>query len=107
MSDENNRGLHSPLRRKLIAGSPAFLRRLILAGTLSSSYGIYGPPFELMEHVARKGAEEYVDNEKFQLRVWDLDDPNSLRFEIQRLNEIRRDNPALHTNASNEALPRF
>ena len=81
-------------------GRPAFLRRLILAGTLSSSYGIYGPPYELMEHVARPGVEEYIDNEKYQLRAWDLENPSSLRFEIQRLNEIRRDNPALHDNAS-------
>ena len=60
-------------------GRHAFVQRLILAATLSSNYGIYGPPFELMEHVARPGSEEYVDNEKYQLRAWDIDRADSLR----------------------------
>src|SRR5690606_2423343 len=43
-------------------GRPAFTARLVLAATLSASYGIYGPAFELMEHVAREpGSEEYLD----------------------------------------------
>ncbi len=77
-------------------GRGAFIARAVLAATLSPSWGIYGPPFELMEHVARPGTEEYADNEKYQLRRWDLDDPRSLRPIIKRLNQIRRDNPALH-----------
>ncbi|HEY0713969.1 MAG TPA: maltotransferase domain-containing protein, partial [Polyangia bacterium] len=77
-----------------------FVSRLILAGTLSSSYGIYGPPYELMERTPREGAEEYVDNEKFQLRHWQLDRSDSLRPVIRRLNQIRKGNPALHDNAS-------
>ncbi|AKV00723.1 Alpha-amylase [Labilithrix luteola] len=76
-------------------GRATFVLRLILAATLSSNYGIYGPPFELMEHVAREGAEEYVDNEKFQLRSWDLDHAASLRDVIAHVNAIRRENPAL------------
>ena len=76
-------------------GKPMFLLRLVLAATLSSNYGIYGPPFELMEHVARPGAEEYVDNEKFQLRSWNLDDPSSLRDVIALINRVRRENKAL------------
>lgn len=79
-------------------GRPMYLTRLVLAGTLSSNFGIYGPAFELMEHVARPGAEEYIDNEKFQLRRWDLNRPDSLRPVIARLNKIRRENPALHSN---------
>jgi starch synthase (maltosyl-transferring) len=77
-------------------GRGAFIARAVLAATLSPSWGIYGPPFELMEHVARPGTEEYADNEKYQLRRWNLDDPRSLRPVIKRLNQIRRDNPALH-----------
>src|SRR5690606_40172385 len=65
-------------------GRPMFLSRLVLAGTLSSSFGIYGPAFELMEHVPRPGAEEYIDNEKFQLRKWDLQSADSLRPVIAR-----------------------
>jgi starch synthase (maltosyl-transferring) len=77
-----------------------FIARLILAGTLSSSYGIYGPPYELMERTPREGAEEYVDNEKFQIRHWQFDRPDSLRPVIRRLNQIRKDNVALHDNTS-------
>lgn len=76
-------------------GKPTFLLRLVLAATLSSNWGMYGPTFELMEHVARPGAEEYIDNEKFQLRSWNLDDPRSLRDAIALVNRVRRENPAL------------
>ena len=72
-----------------------FLSRLVLASTLAASYGIYGPAYELTEHVARPGSEEYIDNEKYELKVWDLDRPDSLRHVIARLNQIRRAHPAL------------
>jgi starch synthase (maltosyl-transferring) len=81
-------------------GRATFIQRLVLAATMSSSYGMYGPAFELMEHVARPGSEEYIDNEKFQLRTWDLDNPDSLRDVITVVNRIRRENPALHDNTS-------
>lgn len=77
-------------------GRPAFLIRAVLAATLSSNYGIYGPEFELMGHTPRSpGSEEYVDSEKYQIREWDLDHPESLAPLIGRLNQIRRDHPAL------------
>ncbi len=76
-------------------GRPTFLLRLVLAATLSSNWGMYGPAFELMEHVARPGAEEYIDNEKFQLRSWNLEDPSSLRDVITLVNRVRRENTAL------------
>ena len=80
-------------------GRPAFLQRLVLAGTLSASYGIYGPAFELGEHAAReRGSEEYWDSEKYQLRRWDLDRTGSLAEAIALLNRLRRENPALQTN---------
>jgi starch synthase (maltosyl-transferring) len=74
---------------------PTFLLRLVLAATLSSNWGMYGPSFELMEHVPRPGAEEYIDSEKFQLRAWNLDDPRSLRDVIALVNRVRRENRAL------------
>jgi starch synthase (maltosyl-transferring) len=86
-------------------GRAAFMTRLILAATLSSNYGIYGPAFELMEHVARPGAEEYADNEKYELRHWDVDRTDSLRPLITRINRIRRENPSLHDNRSLEFHP--
>jgi starch synthase (maltosyl-transferring) len=80
-------------------GRAMFEARLVLAATLSASYGIYGPPFELQEHVPREsGSEEYLDSEKYQQRTWDLDDPGSLAPLITRVNEIRRTHPALQRN---------
>jgi starch synthase (maltosyl-transferring) len=79
-------------------GRPMFIQRLILAATLGANYGIYGPPFELLESRAReRGSEEYLDSEKYQLRQWDLGAPHSLRDLIALVNRVRRENPALHT----------
>jgi starch synthase (maltosyl-transferring) len=77
-------------------GRATFVNRAILAATLSANWGIYGPAFELLEHRAIKpGSEEYLDSEKYQVRSWWLDDPESIAPLIARLNEIRRANPAL------------
>ncbi len=79
------------------AGRPAFVARLVLAATLGSLYGIYGPAFELMEREPREpGSEEYLDSEKYQIRIWDRSDASSLVPLVTRINEIRRGNPALH-----------
>jgi starch synthase (maltosyl-transferring) len=68
----------------------------VLAATLSSNYGIYGPAFELGEYRAlRQGGEEYLDSEKYEQRQWELDDPDSLRPLIALVNQARRENPAL------------
>ncbi|MEP7242237.1 MAG: alpha-1,4-glucan--maltose-1-phosphate maltosyltransferase [Gammaproteobacteria bacterium] len=81
-------------------GRPGFALRLVLAATIGASYGIYGPAFELLEHRAQKpGGEEYLDSEKYQLRLWDLDHPDSLHDFIARVNRIRRENPPLQSNA--------
>ncbi len=78
---------------------PAFITRLVLAATLSSNYGIYGPAFELMESTPRKpGSEEYLDSEKYELKHWDIDRPDSLRGLIALVNRARRENPALQHN---------
>ena len=80
-------------------GRPAFVTRLVLAATLGASYGIYGPAFELQEARAREpGSEEYLDSEKYQIREWDIERPDSLRDFIARVNRIRRENPALQQN---------
>jgi len=79
-----------------IGGRPAFIARLVLAATLCPNYGIYGPAFELVQHVAREqGSEEYLDSEKYQLRHWDLGHEESLAPLITRVNAARRDNRAL------------
>jgi starch synthase (maltosyl-transferring) len=81
-------------------GRPAFAVRLVLAATLAGSYGIYGPPFELVEARGVPGTEEYVDSEKYQVRHWDLDRPGNLCGLVRRVNEIRRENPALRHDES-------
>ncbi len=82
-------------------GRPAFSLRLVLAATLGANYGIYGPVFELGENRAvRPGSEEYLDSEKYQLRTWDLHSPNSLAGLIARVNQVRRENPALQADLS-------
>ena len=80
-------------------GRPAFVVRLVLAATLSSSYGIYGPAFELGEHTpAQPGSEEYLNSEKYELKRWDIERKDSLRGLITRMNTIRRENRALQSN---------
>jgi starch synthase (maltosyl-transferring) len=82
-----------------IGGRVAFEIRLILAATLGASYGIYGPAFELGENIPlQPGAEEYLNAEKFEIRRWDLNAPQSLSGLITRVNRIRRENPALRSN---------
>src|SRR5581483_8392941 len=80
-------------------GRPAFIARLVLAATLAANYGIYGPPFELVQNTPREpGSEEYLDSEKYEVRHWDIDDPSSLRHVIARLNQVRRSHAPLQTN---------
>lgn len=80
-------------------GRPAFISRLALAATLSSSYGIYGPAFELCERRSLgPGREEYLDSEKYQIHQWNLGSNESLGPIISRINRIRSENPALQSN---------
>jgi starch synthase (maltosyl-transferring) len=80
-------------------GPPMFKIRTVLASMLSPSWGMYSG-LELFEHVPRPGAEEYIDNEKFELRPRDWAGAEragrTLAPYITRLNAIRRANPALH-----------
>ncbi len=85
--------LHEYLQK---GGRPAFRVRLLLAATLSPSYGIYSG-FELCENVpVRHGSEEYLHSEKYEIRVRDWNAPGNIKQDIARLNRIRRENPALH-----------
>jgi starch synthase (maltosyl-transferring) len=76
-------------------GRPAFKFRLVLAATLSPSYGIYSG-YELCENRALPGKEEYLDSEKYEIKVWDWDRPGNLVDYVTTINRIRRENPALH-----------
>jgi starch synthase (maltosyl-transferring) len=84
--------LHEYLQR---GGRPAFVARLVLAATLGASYGIYSG-FELAENQPVKpGSEEYLDSEKYQIRIRDFAQPGNLSELIARVNAIRRAHPAL------------
>ena len=87
-------------------GRAMFMQRLVLAATLASSYGIYGPAYELLECKPRaSGSEEYLDSEKYELRQWDLNRPDSLRGFIALVNRIRKDNPALQADTGLRFFP--
>lgn len=77
-----------------VGGPPAFKMRLVLAATLSSSYGIYSG-FELCENEAVPGTEEYRNSEKYEIKPRDWHRPGNIREFIARVNAIRRENPAL------------
>ena len=80
-------------------GRAAFAARLVLAATLSSNFGIYGPAFELLDNQpVEPGREEYLNSEKYEIRTWDIHRSDSLSGLIGRINQIRRENPALHYN---------
>jgi starch synthase (maltosyl-transferring) len=76
-------------------GTPsAFRMRLLLAATLSPSYGIYSG-YELCENEpASDTNEEYLHSEKYQLRPRTWDRPDSLVPFITTVNDIRRRHPA-------------
>ena len=76
-------------------GRPAFMFRLVLAATLSPSYGIYSG-YEVCENRALPGKEEYLDSEKYEFKVWDWDRTGQIIDYVTTINRIRRENPALH-----------
>src|SRR5256885_5682522 len=82
--------LHETLQR---GGPPMFQVRAVLASMLTPSWGLYSG-YELFEHLARPGAEEYLDNEKYQLRPRDwsgaLAAGRSLAPYLARRSEERR-----------------
>jgi starch synthase (maltosyl-transferring) len=77
-----------------------FITRAAMAATMTASWGMYGPLYELMRHVPVQGREEYVDSEKYELHHWNLEEAGSLRQFIARLNRIRKEHPALQRNES-------
>jgi starch synthase (maltosyl-transferring) len=76
-------------------GENAHLIRLILAATLSSNYGIYGPVYEFGMTQPMAGKEEYIDNEKYEIKNWDWNKYTKIKEVIGRINTIRKENTAL------------
>lgn len=78
-----------------VGGRPAFRIRLLLAATLSPSYGIYSG-FELCENRAiHPNSEEYSNSEKYEIRQRNWNLFGNIKHDVSKLNRIRRDNPAL------------
>ena len=77
------------------ANESKYIQRYVLAATLSSNIGIYGPVFEQMIDAAIPGKEEYLNSEKFQLCHYDWYKENKLTTIIARVNQLRHQNEAL------------
>jgi starch synthase (maltosyl-transferring) len=76
-------------------GENNMIIRLILAATLSSNYGLYGPVYELGLREPAPGKEEYTDSEKYEIRQWDWNAETRIKNVITLVNNIRRHNAAL------------
>jgi starch synthase (maltosyl-transferring) len=78
-------------------GKPAFESRFILAATLSSNYGIYGPVFENCIGRAIEGHEEYQESEKYELKSMQQYTGENISPLIKIVNRIRKEFTALQT----------
>ena len=95
--------LHDYLQK---GGPPAFVIRFVLAATLSSSYGIFGPSFErCVSEPISDGSEEYLNSEKYEIRHWGVKPPFDISPIISRVNRIRKEYPALLQNEGIRFLP--
>ncbi len=87
-------------------GRAAFAKRALLAATLSSNWGLYGPAFESLEHEPREaGSEEYRDSEKYELRHWPFDASAGVAPLVARLNALRHAEAALGAGSTLAFLP--
>ena len=77
------------------ANESKHIQRYVLAATLSSSIGLYGPVYEYMMSDALLGREEYLNSEKFQITHYDWAVENKLISVISKINHIRHQNEAL------------
>jgi starch synthase (maltosyl-transferring) len=86
-------------------GTAVFKMRLLLAATLSPSFGIYSG-YELCEHEAiavtegNVPCEEYLDSEKYRIKIRDWNKKPNIKGFIARVNKARKENPALHLLAN-------
>jgi starch synthase (maltosyl-transferring) len=78
-------------------GENVFITRLALAATLSSNYGIYGPPYEFCENVPVNGREEYYDSEKYEVKHYNWKATNRMTDIISILNKARNEHEALQS----------
>jgi len=82
-----------------------FIGRYVLAATLSSNVGIYGPAYELLDNEPYPGKEENNHSEKYELKAWDLDKPGNIKAEITRVNAIRNNHEAFQRTFNVKFIP--
>lgn len=92
-------------------GENMHIIRVLLAATLSSNYGLYGPVFQRGINQPMPGKEEYIDNEKYEIKYWKPVEESRIWKTIKKVNHIRREFTALQytnnvafLNTSNEAI---
>ncbi|HEX5171706.1 MAG TPA: alpha-1,4-glucan--maltose-1-phosphate maltosyltransferase [Cyclobacteriaceae bacterium] len=78
-------------------GENIFIIRLALAATLSSNYGVYGPPYEFCENLPVEGREEYWNSEKYEIRKYDWKRTNRMTDIITLLNKARKEHKSLQS----------
>jgi len=94
------------LHEDLQTGNRAtYIGRYLLAATLSSNIGIYGPSYELLDHVPYPGKEENNNSEKYQLKAWNWDEPGNIKNEIARINWIRNSHSAFQRTFNVQFIP--
>lgn len=71
--------------------------RFVLAATLSSNYGLYGPVYEMLENTPVPGKEEYLNSEKYEVRHWDWESRTKFRELMAKVNHIRKRHKAFHS----------
>jgi starch synthase (maltosyl-transferring) len=74
-----------------------FILRYVLAATLSSNYGVYGPAYEFYENIPFQGKEEYDNSEKYEVRHYDWKSTNRMTDIMTLMNKARRENKALQS----------
>ncbi len=79
-------------------GEPAHIVRTILAATLSSNWGMYGPVYEFGMTQPMPAKEEYIDNEKYEVKHWDWNAQTPIRETIRQVNQYSKGkrSPAIH-----------
>ena len=78
-------------------GEAAHITRVVMAATMSSNYGLYGPVYEFGIATPVPEKEEYLDSEKYEIKHWDWGRFTKIREVITLINKIRKVNPALQT----------
>lgn len=86
-------------------GENVFILRYALAATLSSNYGVYGPPYEFGENSPLEGKEEYYNSEKYEVRHYDWKRTNRLTDIMSLLNKARKENKALQSTWNLQFCP--